>query len=165
MLIPTHPHPGFWAYSKSEKIGGQKSTFSENAQKNFKNAPKGVEISTTPKIWGGARKKCCKKLLATKNVVFQHLLLIYETIFWKCCRDFWPKMAIFGPPRQKFRPDAAAGWPISRKNFQKNSFQILVPNCAKYHGNPISSRDHIGGAVRNSICTRPSISFSMKFWP
>ena len=98
--------------------------FFKSAQKNFKMAKKGVEISTTPKILGG-KKKCCKKLLATKNVVFQHLLPIYETIFEIYSCDFGPKMAIFGPPRQKFLPDATSEDP--GKKFSKTHHSPFAP--------------------------------------
>ena len=96
-------------------------------------AKKGVEISTTPKILGG-KKKCCKKLLATKNVVFQHLLPIYETIFEIHSGDFGPKMAIFGTPRQKFLQDATSEGPISKNFFQKIIIQLLLPLRAKFYG-------------------------------
>ena len=113
--------------------------FFKSAQKNFKMAKKGVEISTTPKILGG-KKKCCKKLLATKNVVFQHLLPIYETIFEIYSGDFGPKMAIFGPPRQKFLRVGTSEGPISKIFFEKIIIHLLLPLCAKFHRQPTKTR-------------------------
>ena len=43
-----------------------------------------------------------KKLLTTKNVVLQHLLLIYETISEFFCSNFGQKFQNLGPARQKF---------------------------------------------------------------
>ena len=60
MLIPTHPYLGFWACLKSEKIGGQKSTFSESAPQNFKNAQKRRRNFGHPQNFRGWKKYVAK---------------------------------------------------------------------------------------------------------
>ena len=81
-----------------------------------------------------------KKLLTTKNVVFQHLLLIYETIFETISPDFCSKMAFFGAPRQKFLRDATSEGPISKIFFRKIIIHLLLPLCAKYYRQPTKTR-------------------------
>ena len=92
-----------------------------------------------PKKFSESTKWMLKKLLTTKNVVFQHLLPVYETIFEIFLPNFGQKMAFFGSPRQKFLPPPTSGGPISKKIFQKNTSLHQFPTCAKYHRNPPSS--------------------------
>ena len=103
-------------------------------------------------------------LLTTKNVVFQHLLPIYETIFEIFWGNFWPKMAIFGPPRQKFLPDATSEGPKKNFFFEKIIIHLSLPLRAKFYGPSTKTRkNRIGGAVTRPKCTRPKKTESMTF--
>ena len=131
----------------------EKSTFSKNHFWNFKKPPKAVEISATLKIFN-IFFQMLKVLLTTKNVVWQHLLPIYETIFEIFLPHFWQKMQFFGFSRQKFLRVGTSEGPISKKSFQKNCFKHMPPISANYLGKHISSLgDRIGGGPELNLYT------------